>query len=1333
MAMANNFTLHMPPFDPDTDIGASVAPRWKLWVCDFNTFLIANDITAAKRKRAMLLFLAGPRVRDIFRQLPDTGSDADFDTALAKLNEYFEPQTNRVYEVYKFRQAKQEPNENIDTFHTRLRGLGETCDFHDLDFEIMLQIVLHGTSSRLRKLALRDNQMTLKNLLLLGRQEEMSTFQAAAIAGKETEDISYFQKKPNPTQRSGSRDSQGKTCRNCGGVWPHRHSDCPAKGKPCRNCKKLNHFAKVCRSKVIRSQTAPQSAAVRPVSTAENVDSDSDFDYCYTVETKGYTSKPHMDISVNGQMINFLIDTGSSINVISNRIYMQKLTSVVLQKTNIKAMPFNSKTPVHLKGKFLATLETKRKINVATIYVTADDGGCLLSSKTAQELGLVSLNLNTIQVSTMQNSQLPDLDHVPDLKAKEIIRQHQTVFHGIGKLKDKQITLSIDKEVKPVAQQTRRIPFHVRAKVELELQKLEKQDIIEKVPDTEHTDWVSPIVVVPKKDGRIRMCVDMRAANTAIKRIRHPIPTVKDISMELNGAKFFSKLDMSQAYHQLELSPESRGVTTFTTHAGLYRYKRLNYGTNSAAEIFQHTLTEVLKGIKGVKNMADDIIIFAATRDEHHRALKACLQRLQEHDLKLNITKCEFLKKNLEFFGFVFSEKGTQPDPNKIAAFVNSAQPQTASEVRNLLGMANYSAQFIKDFATITEPLRKLTCKDTPFQWTDEHQAAYEKLKTALTNSPVMSYFDITKETQILVDASPVGLSAILAQRNPKTNKSQIVAYASRALTDTESRYSQTEKEALAIVWGIEHFHIYVYGAPFILYTDHKPLELIYGNKISKPPARIERWMLRLQQYAFTVVYKAGADNPADYLSRHPVKIESKEQSNIAEEYVNFLANSAVPASLTIDEIKNATKEDRTLRALNAALKTGFWNVDRLKPYKQIKDEITFDHVNHVFLRGTRLILPDSLQDQVIKLAHQGHQGLSKTTALIREHVWFPHLDKKVKSEIEGCLACQSLAQPNPPEPLLSPPMSSNPWEHVKVDFCGPFPSGHHILVVIDCYSRFPEIEVLKSTSAVKVIPKLDTIFARHGVPVKLTSDNGSPFQGDEFKRYMQQLGIEHHHSTPLWPQGNSEVEAFNKPLSKAIKAAHVENRPWQQELSKFLLNYRSTPHSTTNIPPSQLLYNRQMRGILPTLPSKCKVVNRHQEAKENQELRKEKERVYANQRRGAKESLIKVGDRVLIKQKKRNKLSTNFNTTPYIITSARGTRLTAEYNGHKITRNASFFKKFNGHIADDDSNFDDQTIEHGNHKDNEGTPEKQLPRRSTRNRYQTERYGEPIDSNLIT
>ena len=224
--------------------------------------------------------------------------------------------------------------------------------------------------------------------------------------------------------------------------------------------------------------------------------------------------------------------------------------------------------------------------------------------------------------------------------------------------------------------------------------------------------------------------------------------------------------------------------------------------------------------------------------------------------------------------------------------------------------------------ATIAEPLRKLTCKDAMFEWGTEQQQAYEALKAALLKSPVMSYFDINKETLIHVDASPVGLSAILSQRNKGSTESHIMAYASKSLTDTEKRYSQTEKEALAIVWGIEHFHLYVYGAPFILYTDHKPLELIYDNPMSKPPARLERWMLQLQQYDFNVIYKEGPENPADYLSQHP--IESEDQTtNIAEEYVNFVAHAAVPPAMTLAEIQDTTQEDNTLRLLRAAIKTG--------------------------------------------------------------------------------------------------------------------------------------------------------------------------------------------------------------------------------------------------------------------------------------------------------------------------------------------------------------------------------------------------------------------------
>ena len=246
-------------------------------------------------------------------------------------------------------------------------------------------------------------------------------------------------------------------------------------------------------------------------------------------------------------------------------------------------------------------------------------------------------------------------------------------------------------------------------------------------------------------------------------------------------------------------------------------------------------MQQTLQGIKRIKNIADDIIVFGSTREDHDRALEECLTRLQEHNLTLNFEKCKFLKKNLEFFGLVFTEQGVSPDPKKVEAFANTRRPTTVSEIRSLLGMANYSSKFIKDYATITEPLRELTRKNTRFTWTYKHQAAYDKLKHALLNSPVMSHFDTSKETFILVDASPVGLSAVLAQKDPQQNAHNIIAYASRALSPVEKRYSQTEKEALVIVWGIEHFHLYVFGAPFTLITDHKPLQLIYNNPQSRP------------------------------------------------------------------------------------------------------------------------------------------------------------------------------------------------------------------------------------------------------------------------------------------------------------------------------------------------------------------------------------------------------------------------------------------------------------------------------------------------------------------
>ena len=274
----------------------------------------------------------------------------------------------------------------------------------------------------------------------------------------------------------------------------------------------------------------------------------------------------------------------------------------------------------------------------------------------------------------------------------------------------------------------------------------------------------------------------------------------------------------------------------------------------------------MLQGLDGVHNLADDIIIFAKTREDHDQALSDCFKRLANHGLTLNASKCKLLAESLSFFGQVFTAEGTTLDPARILDLQNASVPTSIHEVGSFLGIANYSSRYIPNYATILEPLRVLTKKTVRFTWTASHQTAFDQLKRALTRSQVMSYFDTTRDTVITVDVSPVGISAILTQKGTNEDTSKIVAYASHALTPVEQCYSQTENEALRIVWDIKHFHLYIYGFPFTLITDHKPLEITYGNVNPKPSARIERWVLCLQPYSFSVVYKPGKDSPADFL-----------------------------------------------------------------------------------------------------------------------------------------------------------------------------------------------------------------------------------------------------------------------------------------------------------------------------------------------------------------------------------------------------------------------------------------------------------------------------------
>ena len=1301
---------HFEPFLVYQDEN-TVGVRWRKWVDKLEILLSALDISSDARKKALLLHYAGDEVYTIVESFTDeqkgkghTRTEGDGDEQRIVADEYgklketltshFTPKKNVSYEVLKFRAAKQNAGESLDSFHTRLRTLATFCEFQNIDNEILTQILQGCSSNRLRRRALRENY-TLEQILSSARAQELSEARATEIESNQTASANvvrhggedrgrrrmrnsggqrqrgghsqdnqrgghsqdnqrggHFQDKSSKHGRGGyrrhgrgghHRNQSTMECRNCGGQFPHDSTGCPAAGKTCLSCSKVGHFARKCRSNKV-SQISHTDTDAKPLN---DIDSSSDESIFHV---SGTSKIPSIRAHMLNTDINFLVDTGATVNIIHSDTYKSTNPKAKLHNPCPTIHAYGSNKPLPVCGYISADITFKTKTVQAKFFVVESESTTpnLLSYETAQALGV-------IQFAFVCGGSIPD--------------EYPSLFDGkLGKIKDVQVHLHVDKEVKPVVQQHRRIPFHLRHQVEAELAKLEEQDIIEKVSGAGPTPWVSPIVCVPKKQqGEVRICVDMREANKAIGREKHPMPTLDDLIADLNGATVFSKLDLTQAYHQLELDESSRYITTFSTHVGLHRYKRLLFGVNAASEIFQNTISTLLHDIPGVKNLSDDIVIFGKDQKEHDKSLRATLKRLEETGAKLNRKKCVFSTDSITFYGHVFGKNGVSADPEKIKAIVDAEAPTNVAELRSFLGMAQYMSRFIQGYASLTAPLRALLKKGTQWTWTTTHQTAFEKLKEALTSSSAMAYFDPKKKSTILVDASPVGLGAILTQEG------KAVCYASRALTPVEQRYSQTDREMLAVVYGVEHFHLYVQGDSFQVVTDHKPLLGIMKSR-NPTTARIERWRLRLMPYEFDLTYRPGRNeqNPADFISRHP---QSKPQrDNVGEEYISFLTRTAVPKSMTQDEVREATQQDRQLQQVMIAIQTGKW--DSLPEYARFRDELSVH--DGLVLRGHRLVIPTSLQQRVIDIAHQSHQGIVKTKQLLREKVWFPNIDKMVEATVKSCVPCQASYQGPPQrEPIQATPLPPGPWSHVAVDFAGPFPSGTYLMIVTDEYSRYPEVSFLTSTSEQAVLPKLDEIFARQGFPEVVKTDNGPPFNGKAFASFAKQYGFKHRKITPLWPEANGAAERVVQTIKKTVRSFVTEGLDWKKELTSFLRTYRATPHTATGVSPFEALTGRKMNMGIPSVPKPPVRVPLHTRIQHNDAVSKKKMVEYANARRHTTPSNLETGDIVLVKQTKQNTLTTPYNPTPLTVKEKKGSMVTAERpDGSSITRNSSYFKQ---------------------------------------------------------
>ena len=1291
--------------------------------------MTAMNVTDPARKKALLLHLAGEALYDVYDGLvvPAVPDDADpavtnvYTVAKKAIDDHFSPQKNAEFEIYNFRLAKQRAGENIDAYHSRLRSLAKYCQFTDTDAEIKSHIIQTCLSTRLRRRALSEPTLTFTQLMDIARAMETAERQVRAIEngpGETREAVAAVHndraqqprhQPPPPSPPPSSRRPRdgnmrsspaGQTCRNCGGSYPHAggRESCPALGKSCNFCSKPNHFSQVCRSRQAsqRPPPTPSTRAQPPneqtrrrrvrqiqqdhedddsyaaVGAAANDATYQGDDFVFSVDDHK-PKQPTATVKVNGTFVRFIVDTGASVNIMEENVFNKLNHKPPLQRAPSSIYAYGSNTPMITLGAFHAELETNNKLSEALIYVVRGKHGSLLSYHTALQLDLVRFNVNTLQPVA------------PRTTIESLTACHPQLFNGTGKLKAHQVRLHIDQSVKPCIQPHRRVPFHLQKKVEEEINSLLSQDIIEKVEGRE-TQWLSPIVVVtkPSDPNKIRICVDMRRANNAIMRERFMMPSLDDLIHDLNGAVMYSRLDLSCAFHQLELSPECRYITCFGTENGIYQYKRLFFGINCATEMFQAVMQQVLNGLQGVRCICDDILVYGRSQAEHDRNLLAVINRLLESGLTLNKGKCLLNQPELEWYGHVFSAEGLRIHPRRIDAIKKMKPPANAAEVKSFLSMAQYNARFIKNFAQKSEPLRRLTKQDAAFIWGNEEMHAFMTIQNDLCQNVTTSYYDPHRKTYIITDGSKQGVCALLAQPDD-SGKLKIVCCASKSLTDVQTRWSQIEIELYAVVFGCEKYHRYIYGsAETVILTDHRPLLHILNNPAAKLPARLERLCLRLMAYRLRTSFIDGSTNPADYASRHPTEPADSNTADAVEGYVRFIVQQALPKAIALDEVKTATAADPVLSKVIEFITTGRWNEAygkaEFQPYVNVKSELAVDADCSVVLRQTRLVIPASLQQRVVDIAHAAHMGIEKTTSLIRTKCWFPRLHALVDKTVRSCIACQC----NTPEtrtmaPLQMSRLPKSVWTELSADFAGPMPDGSYLLIIVDEYSRFPVVEVVHSTSADTVIPAFERVFATFGNIEQLKTDNGPPWSSNKWKEYAAYRGFKHRRITPAWPRSDAIAEREVRTIMKAVRTATVEGKNWKTQLNSFLELYRNTPHSTTNKAPAECVFGRKLRTRLPQMESQSSRVNAgfDAEMRKSDTAAKQKMKQHADSHNHARERELSVGDTVLVKQQTRNKLSSYYESTPYVITDIRGTMITAQReDGRSTTRNISFFKR---------------------------------------------------------
>lgn len=700
-----------------------------------------------------------------------------------------------------------------------------------------------------------------------------------------------------------------------------------------------------------------------------------------------------------------------------------------------------------------------------------------------------------------------------------------------------------------------------------------------KIVRDSNSPFSSPILLVRKKNGEIRMCVDYRALNAITKKDRYPLPLIEDQLNSLQGSACFTSLDLASGYYQIPVAEKSIEKTSFVTPDGQYEFLRMPFGLANAPAVFQRLINRIVSPLKGqisVLAYMDDILIPSKDAMSGLHALELVLRALRDAGLKLKLSKCTFLETKVDYLGYEVTQQGIRPGSHKIDAVENFRVPSNVHGVRQFIGLASYFRKFIKDFATIARPLTKLTKKAVAWCWGNEQQRAFDILKQRLISRPILAIYKQGAEIELHTDASQLGLGGILLQQQTE-NDLKPIAYFSRQTTKEEQKYHSYELETLAVVSSLQRFRVYLLGVRFKIVSDCSALRATFIKRDLLP--RVARWWIQLQEFDCSIEYRAGKKMPhVDALSRNPdgTANELKDIDDVGLLHIELgdwllIAQLQDPRLKYVHEVLNREAKD----AEESQIKSDY----------ALKD-------NRVFRKtpdGLKWAVPKAARQKIVRLCHDemGHFGVSKTLEKLQADYWFASMRRYVRRYVATCLECLYHKEPAGKRPghLHSIEKVSMPMHTVHIDHLGPFvkstTNNSYLLVVVEAFTKFVFAKAVKNTKTIFVERLLTSISETFGFPQRIISDRGSAFTSKKFEEFCNERGIKHVATAVATPRANGQVERYNRTILSTLAASLSEEKRWDWDVPRVVWGLNNTVNKATGKCPSELLLGYRPRNAV--------------------------------------------------------------------------------------------------------------------------------------------------------